>query len=88
MGASVPEGTGANPLDGGVFGVVIFTPFSAIKNVGGLSIERYAVPKDRSVPVMDNFPLAILEDPSGQPVTTSEVIEFAGGKNHNNIIAK
>ncbi len=48
--------------------------------VGGLSIERYAVPKDRSVPVMDNFPLAILEDPSGHPVTTSEVIEFAGAK--------
>ncbi len=46
--------------------------------VGGLSMERYAVPKGRSVPVMDNFPLAILEDPNGNPITTSEVIEFAG----------
>lgn len=45
--------------------------------IGGLSIEKYAVPKDRSVPVMDNFPLAILEDPQGNPVTVSDVIKFA-----------
>ena len=32
--------------------------------VGGLSMERYVVPSDRSVPVMDNFPLAVMEDPS------------------------
>ncbi len=45
--------------------------------IGGLSIERFAVPKDRSVPVMDNFPLAILEDPSGSPITVSDVEKYA-----------
>ena len=45
--------------------------------VGGLSMERYVVPSDRSVPVMDNFPLAVLEDPSGNRITISDVIEYA-----------
>jgi Rieske Fe-S protein len=45
--------------------------------VGGLSIERYVVPKDRGVPVMDNFPLAVLEDPSGNRITTDDVISYA-----------
>ena len=45
--------------------------------IGGLSIERYVVPSDRGVPVMDNFPLAILEDPSGNRITTQDVIEYA-----------
>ncbi len=45
--------------------------------IGGLSVERYVVPKDRGVPVMDNFPLAILEDPSGNRITTDEVIKYA-----------
>ncbi len=45
--------------------------------VGGLSVERYVVPKGRGVPVMDNFPLAVLEDPNGNPITTSDVIKFA-----------
>ena len=33
------------------------------------------ISKDRGVPVMDNFPLAILEDPSGDRITTDQVIE-------------
>ncbi len=45
--------------------------------VGGLSMERYVVPSDRSVPVMDNFPLAVLEDPSGNRITIQDVIEYA-----------
>ncbi len=45
--------------------------------VGGLSMERYVVPSDRSVPVMDNFPLAVLEDPSGSRITITDVIEYA-----------
>jgi Rieske Fe-S protein len=45
--------------------------------VGGLSVERYVVPKDRGVPVMQNFPLAVLEDPSGNRITTHDVIKFA-----------
>ncbi|EQB74440.1 MAG: hypothetical protein AMDU4_FER2C00008G0012 [Ferroplasma sp. Type II] len=45
--------------------------------IGGLSVERYVVPKDRGVPVMDNFPLAILEDPSGNRITTDDVIKYA-----------
>ncbi len=45
--------------------------------VGGLSIERYVVPSDRGVPVMDNFPLAVLEDPQSNRITTSDVIEYA-----------
>ncbi|WP_337860664.1 ubiquinol-cytochrome c reductase iron-sulfur subunit [Ferroplasma sp.] len=45
--------------------------------IGGLSMERYVVPKDRGVPVMDNFPLAALEDPSGTRITTTDVINYA-----------
>ena len=45
--------------------------------VGGLSMERYVVPSDRSVPVMDNFPLAVMEDPSGSRITITDVIEYA-----------
>ncbi len=45
--------------------------------IGGISMERYVVPKDRGVPVMENFPLAILEDPSGNRITVQEVIEYA-----------
>ncbi|AAT43718.1 Rieske 2Fe-2S domain-containing protein [Picrophilus oshimae] len=41
--------------------------------IGGLSIERYAVPKDRNIPVMDSYPLAILEDPNGNPIKASEI---------------
>ena len=45
--------------------------------IGGISVERYVVPKDRGVPVMDNFPLAVLEDPSGSRITIKDVIEYA-----------
>jgi Rieske Fe-S protein len=45
--------------------------------IGGISMERYVVPKDRGVPVMDNFPLAVLEDPSGDRITIADVIEYA-----------
>lgn len=45
--------------------------------VGGLSFERYVVPKDRGIPVMDNYPLAILEDPQGNPITVADVEQYA-----------
>jgi|GEM_PF-123063 len=45
--------------------------------IGGISMERYVVPKDRGVPVMDNFPLAALEDPEGNRITIKKVIDYA-----------
>jgi len=45
--------------------------------IGGISVERYVVPKDRGVPVMDNFPLAALEDPNGNRITIADVIDYA-----------
>ncbi len=44
---------------------------------GGASFGRYTLPSDRGIPVMSNYPLAILEDPEGNPITVGDIEQYA-----------
>lgn len=41
--------------------------------LGGISFENYITPTDRNVPVMKSYPVSVLVDGSGAPITASSI---------------